>query len=170
MTMRIGFVGLGKMGGNMVRRLLRSGHQVTAYGRNPEALEFASSLGAEPAASLQELCVHLPAPRAIWMMVPSGAPVEETIAGLLPHLARGDLLIDGGNSHYPDSIRRGKELQAKGIGFLDCGTSGGIWGLELGYCLMVGGDRRQFERVEPVIKSLAPDDTLALVGAPRAAP
>jgi len=98
------------------------------------------------------------------MMVPAGAPVEETIAGLLPHLARGDLLIDGGNSHYPDSIRRGKELQAKGIGFLDCGTSGGLWGLELGYCLMVGGERPHFERVEPALKSLAPEEGYALVG------
>ncbi len=162
--MRIGFVGLGKMGGNMVTRLLRSGHPVAAYGRSPQALEFASSLGAEPAASFQELCAHLPAPRAIWMMVPAGAPVEETLAGLLPHLSRGDLLIDGGNSHYPDSIRRGKELQTKGIGFLDCGTSGGIWGLELGYCLMVGGERRHFERIEPVLKSLAPEEGYALVG------
>jgi len=162
--MRIGFVGLGKMGGNMVRRLLGSGHQVVAYGRSPQALELAASLGAEPVASFQELCDRLPAPRAVWMMVPAGAPVEETIAGLLPHLSQGDLLIDGGNSHYPDSIRRGKELRTRGIGFLDCGTSGGLWGLELGYCLMVGGERPHFERVEPALKSLAPEEGYALVG------
>jgi 6-phosphogluconate dehydrogenase len=127
------------------------------YSRNAGAVEAYAKAGARGATSLADLARQLGAPRAVWMMVPAGGPVEETIQHLLPHLDPDDVLIDGGNSSYKDSIRRAEWLRARGIQFLDAGTSGGIWGLAVGYCLMVGGDRAAFERVEPVLKTLAPE-------------
>lgn len=162
--MKIGFVGLGKMGGRMVERLIRGGHEIVAFDPIRKAVKEAENKGAVPAGSLEELVDKLDPPRAIWIMVPSGKPTEETITTLSSFLREGDILIDGGNSFYKDSMRRAQALQAKGISLLDAGTSGGIWGLEIGYCLMIGGEDAAFEKVEPVFKTLAPDDGYAHVG------
>ena len=155
--MEIGMIGLGRMGGNMVRRLLGGGHRVVVYDRDPESVRAASSAGAVPATSLAELVQALPAPRAVWIMVPAGAPVENTIAELQPLVQPGDVLIDGGNSNYKDTIRRGEALEQAGIHFVDAGTSGGIWGLKEGYCLMVGGPAEAFALIEPALETLAPE-------------
>lgn len=163
--MKIGFVGLGKMGGKMVERLLRGGHDIVAFDPIQEALEEAKNKGAVPARSLEGLVNRLDAPRPIWIMVPSGKPTEQTIHALSSLLSEGDVLIDGGNSLYKDSIKRAQMLKARGIFFLDAGTSGGIWGLQLGYCLMIGGEASVFRQVEPVFKTLAPEDGYAYVGA-----
>jgi 6-phosphogluconate dehydrogenase len=163
--MKIGFVGLGKMGGNMVERLLKGGHEIVAFDPIKEALKKAENKGAAPANSLQEVVGKLDAPRAIWIMVPSGKPTEETINALSSLLAEGDVLIDGGNSLYKDSTRRAQMLKTKGISFLDAGTSGGIWGLQVGYCLMIGGEEAVFRRLEPVFRTLAPEDGYAYMGA-----
>lgn len=162
--MKLGFVGLGKMGGKMVERLVNGGHEVVAFDPVKEALDEAENKGAAPASSLEELVDKLDAPRAIWIMVPSGGPTEETITALSSLLKAGDILVDGGNSLYKDSMRRAEALREKGISFLDAGTSGGIWGLEIGYCLMVGGEEAVFRQVEPVFKTLAPDDGYAHIG------
>lgn len=162
--MKIGFVGLGKMGGRMVERLIQGGHEIVAFDPIRNAVKEAEKKGAGPAGSLEELVDKLDAPRAIWIMVPSGQPTEETINELSSFLEAGDILIDGGNSLYKDSMRRAQELQAKGISLLDAGTSGGIWGLKLGYCLMIGGDEAAFKKVEPVFETLAPEDGYAYVG------
>ena len=163
--MKIGLVGLGKMGGRMVERLLKGGHEIVAFDPLKEALRKAKNKGAAPANSLQEVVDRLHAPRAIWVMVPSGEPTEETINALSSLLAEGDVLIDGGNSLYKDSMRRAQWLKAKGIAFLDAGTSGGIWGLQVGYCLMIGGEEAVFRQLEPVFRTLAPEDGYAYVGA-----
>jgi 6-phosphogluconate dehydrogenase len=163
--MKIGFVGLGKMGGNMVERLLNGGHEIVAFDPVKEALKEAENKGAVPADSLKELVDNLDAPRAVWIMVPSGDPTEETVTGLSWLLAEGDVLIDGGNSFYKDSMRRAAALKAKGISLLDAGTSGGIWGLRLGYCLMIGGEESAFRPLEPVFETLAPEDGYAYMGA-----
>jgi 6-phosphogluconate dehydrogenase len=155
--MQLGMIGLGRMGGNMTRRLLQGGHEVAVYDRSVEAVQGAVAEGATGAASLAELAAALTPPRAVWMMVPAGAPVEATIAEMAPLLAAGDVLIDGGNSNYKDSIRRAEELKPSGIRFVDAGTSGGIWGLTEGYCLMVGGEREAFELIEPALRTLAPE-------------
>ncbi len=162
--MELGVVGLGRMGSKIVRRLLRSGHRVVAYDRMPQVVEGLMTEGAEGAFTLEELVKMLSVPRAIWLMVPAGDTVTKSINGLVPHLAPGDTLIDGGNSNYKDSMRRAQELQARGLHFLDVGTSGGIWGLELGFCLMVGGEKATFERLEPIFKALAPPEGYAYVG------
>jgi 6-phosphogluconate dehydrogenase len=162
--MQIGFVGLGKMGGRMVERLLQGGHEIVAYDPLEQALKEAEGKGAIPARTFQEMVDKLDAPRAIWIMVPSGKPTEETIDTLSSLLEKGDLLIDGGNSFYKDSIRRAQGCKEKGIAFLDAGTSGGIWGLEIGYCLMAGGVKEDFKTVEPIFKTLAPEDGYAHVG------
>jgi len=162
--MKIGFVGLGKMGGRMVERLIRGGHEIVAFDPIRKAVKEAENKGAVPAGSLEELVDKLDPPRAIWIMVPSGKPTEETITTLSSLLEEGDILIDGGNSFYKHSMERAQALQAKGISLLDAGTSGGIWGLEIGYCLMIGGEDAAFEKVEPVFKTLAPDDGYAHVG------
>ena len=162
--MQMAMIGLGRMGGNMVERLLRRGHQIVAYDRTPSVTERYVKLGATASSEIADLCKQLSAPRTIWIMVPAGAPVDETIGKLVPHLSRGDVIIDGGNSNFHDTIRRGKELAAKGIDFVDSGTSGGIWGLENGYCLMVGGAPRAVKQCEPVFKDLAPPDGYAHVG------
>jgi 6-phosphogluconate dehydrogenase len=162
--MEIGMIGLGRMGANMTRRLLRGGHRVVVFDRSEAAVQAASAEGAVGAGSLADLVGSLAAPRAVWMMVPSGDPVESTIAELRPLLQAGDVLIDGGNSNYKDSIRRGEALQPTGIRYVDAGTSGGIWGLTEGYCLMAGGEREAFELIEPVLRTLAPEDGYLYTG------
>ncbi|MFO0583746.1 MAG: decarboxylating 6-phosphogluconate dehydrogenase [Anaeromyxobacter sp.] len=153
--MQLGMVGLGRMGGNMVRRLLGAGVSCVVYDPSPPAAEPLVRAGATAAGSPAELAAKLAAPRAIWLMVPA-AVVDRSIADLLPHLAPGDVLVDGGNSFHGDSARRARELAAKGIRFVDVGTSGGVWGLERGYCLMIGGERDAVARLEPVFAALAP--------------
>lgn len=166
--MELGLVGLGRMGLNMARRLLRNNHRLVAYDRATEAVREAEADGAVGASSLEDLVKKLEAPRIVWSMVPAGAATSETIHQLALLLATGDTVIDGGNSFYKDSIQHHKLLKAKGIDFLDAGTSGGIWGLEEGYCLMVGGEPAAFERAEPIFRSLAPKDGYAHVGGPGA--
>lgn len=154
--MQLGMVGLGRMGANMARRLQQGGHEVVGYDPSPQARSALAEAGPAVVESLQALVESLQAPRAIWIMVPAGAPVDETIAALQPLLARGDTLIDGGNSWYRDSQRRHAALREPGIGYVDVGTSGGIWGLEEGYSLMVGGDDDVAGRLSPLFATLAP--------------
>jgi 6-phosphogluconate dehydrogenase len=153
--MQIGMIGLGRMGASMVRRLIHGGHQCVVFDRQPAAVEELAKEQAIGAASLADLVSKLEKPRAIWMMIPA-AFVEQLIADLLPHLEPGDILIDGGNSHYVNDIRIAKELAARQIHYLDCGTSGGVKGLERGYCLMIGGPTGPVQHLEPVFKTLAP--------------
>ena len=162
--MQLGMIGLGRMGGNMTERLLRDGHQVIVYDRSADAIAASAGLGATAASGLEDLVAKLEATRVIWIMVPAGAPVDSTIARLQPLLARGDVLIDGGNSNYHDTVRRGEALASAGLELVDSGTSGGIWGLENGYCLMIGGSEQAFARCEPVFRTLAPKDGYARVG------
>jgi 6-phosphogluconate dehydrogenase len=162
--MQIALVGLGKMGGNMVRRLLRGGHDVVAYDRSAEAVAAVVAEGAKGASSLAELVQKLEAPRAVWVMVPAGAPTESTIVELSNLLSANDVIIDGGNSNFRESVRRSGELAQKKLRFLDAGTSGGVWGLANGYCLMVGGDESAFAHVEPAFRTLAPEEGLAYLG------
>ncbi len=152
---QLGMIGLGRMGGNMVRRLFRAGHKCVVFDRSPKAVKDLVKIGAAGAASLADLVKKLPAPRAIWLMVPAAA-VDQTIAELLPLLGRGDILIDGGNSYYVDDLRRAKDLAPKGIHYVDVGTSGGVWGLERGYCMMIGGEASVVKRLDPLFASLAP--------------
>ncbi|MFN2189902.1 MAG: NAD(P)-binding domain-containing protein, partial [Candidatus Promineifilaceae bacterium] len=154
--MQIGMVGLGKMGGNMVKRLLRGGHQVSAYARNPVSIKTAEDAGAYVAPALRDLVDHLEAPRAIWSMVPAGAATDSVISELASHMSRGDVLIDGGNSNYKDSMKRAASLKEVGIYFVDVGTSGGIWGLTEGYSMMVGGDDEALKIIRPALETLAP--------------
>ncbi len=154
--MEIGLVGLGKMGKNMALRLRGGDHRVVATDRDAEPIREVEKAGAVGADSLQALVKQLTAPRAVWIMVPAGEPTEKVVGELTSLLARGDLIIDGGNSFYKDSMRRAAELAEHGIGFLDAGTSGGVWGLEVGYCLMVGGRQEDFRRAEPALETLAP--------------
>ena len=162
--MRTGFVGLGKMGMNMVERLIGGGHEVVAYARTAATVKKAEGKGAAGAASLQDVADKLEKPRVIWTMVPAGKATEETLMNLAETMEEGDILVDGGNSFYKDSIRMAEELSKKKIGFLDIGTSGGIWGLSIGYCMMIGGDKDVFEKVEPLIRTLAPENGYAHVG------
>ncbi len=154
--MHIAMLGLGKMGANMAQRLLQGGHQVLAYDINPAAVEAAEAMGAQGAASLEELAGRLPAPRSVWMMLPAGMITEDAIRALAGVLAPGDTIIDGGNSYYKDSQRRAAELAQQGIHLIDAGTSGGVWGLAQGYSLMVGGDAEAVERHRPIFETLAP--------------
>jgi 6-phosphogluconate dehydrogenase len=162
--MKIGMVGLGRMGGNMTKRLIDGGHQVVANDRSAEALAAIKADGAEPAASLEVLVGALDAPRAVWIMVPSGDPTRATIEELSALLESGDTIIDGGNSHYVDALERSAHLKERGIAFVDAGVSGGVWGLKNGYCLMVGGDEAAVKRLEPIFLTLAPEDGYAYVG------
>lgn len=166
--MQLAMIGLGRMGGNMVRRLLDGGHQLVVYDRSPDAIRAHEQLGARGASDLPDACKQLGGRRVVWIMVPAGQPVENTIDTLLPHLARGDILIDGGNSNFRDSMRRAAALHEQGIEFIDAGTSGGIWGLTVGYCLMIGASAEAFRQCEPVFKTLAPPDGYAHVGPPGA--
>jgi 6-phosphogluconate dehydrogenase len=154
--MEIGIVGLGRMGGNIGLRLMRAGHRCVVFDRNADAVRHLAASGAAPAASLTELVRQLKPPRAVWVMLPAGRITEETIAELAGLLERGDTVIDGGNTFYKDDIRRGRELAARGIIYLDVGTSGGVWGLERGYCLMIGGDKATVGRLDPIFAALAP--------------
>ena len=154
--MQLGMIGLGRMGGNMAQRLLQSGHQVVAYDRDDGAVQATVGHGATPAASPTDLVSQLNAPRAVWIMLPSGDVTEAGIDELLGLLSPGDTIIDGGNSNYRDSIRRSEKAIRYGVDFLDAGTSGGIWGLQEGYALMVGGNKAAYKRLEPIFQSLAP--------------
>ena len=153
--MQLGMIGLGRMGANMVRRLAKGGHECVLFDAVPGAADALAKEQGIAAQSLGDFVAKLDAPRAIWLMIPA-ASVDATIAQLLPRLAAGDVLIDGGNSHYVDDIRRAKELAAKGIHYLDVGTSGGVWGLERGYCLMIGGEAAAVKRLDPVFATLSP--------------
>ena len=153
--MQLGMIGLGRMGANMVRRLLKAGHQCVVFDMSPKAVEDLVKERAEGATSLRDFVQKLEKPRAIWLMVPA-AVVDKTIADLLPFLEAGDILIDGGNSYYVDDIRRAKELRPKQVNYVDVGTSGGVWGLERGYCMMIGGPDQAVQRLDPVFKALAP--------------
>src|ERR1700753_62986 len=153
--MQLGMVGLGRMGANMVRRLLRGGHQCVVFDRSPKVVGELAAEKAVGASALKDFVKKLEKPRAIWLMVPAAA-VDATIADLLPLLEAGDILIDGGNSYYVDDIRRAKELAAKKIHYADVGTSGGVWGLERGYCMMIGGETEIVKRLDPIFASLAP--------------
>ncbi len=153
--MQLGMVGLGRMGANMVRRLLRGGHHCVVFDRSATAVEELAKEKAEGSSSLQDLVKKLEKPRAVWLMVPAAA-VDGTIADLLPHLEAGDIVIDGGNSYYVDDIRRSKELSGKHIHYVDVGTSGGVWGLERGYCMMIGGEGNVVKHLDPIFSTLAP--------------
>ena len=154
--MQLGIIGLGRMGANMTTRLLAGGHAIVAFDRSADAVAAARKGGAEGVGSLAELVERLSAPRAVWVMVPSGDPTESTVQALGAALARGDVVVDGGNSNYKDSMRRAAALAERGIGFLDCGTSGGVWGLKEGYSLMVGGADDAVALLRPVFETLAP--------------
>src|SRR5580692_1828817 len=153
--MQLGMIGLGRMGANMVRRLLQGGHKCVVFDRSPDAVNDLVKEKAVGASSLADLVKKLEKPRAVWLMVPA-AVVDKTIADLLPHLESGDILIDGGNSYYVDDIRRANELASKGINYVDVGTSGGVWGLERGYCMMIGGEPGTVKRLDPIFDTLAP--------------
>ena len=161
-------VGLGRMGANMTRRLMRSGHEVVAYDVDDDAVRAVVGDGAVAARSLDDLVAQLQPPRAVWLMVPAGDVTQNTLDALMPLLDSGDAVIDGGNSRYTDSTARAAVADERGIAFLDAGTSGGVWGLSEGYCLMIGGDRDAFSRLDPIFSALAPQDGYAHVGPPGA--
>jgi 6-phosphogluconate dehydrogenase len=154
--MRIGVIGLGRMGANISRRLMRGGHQVVAFDLNPDSVRDLSAEGATGAGSLEEAAAQLQAPRVFWLMLPAGAPTEDTVAALRTLLQAGDVVIDGGNSFFKDDIRRSRECREQGIHYVDVGTSGGVWGLERGYCLMIGGEKQVVEMLDPIFDTLAP--------------
>jgi 6-phosphogluconate dehydrogenase len=156
--MKIGFVGLGKMGGKMVERLLNHGHEVVAYNLTSQEVQEAASKGAIPATDLKDLVGKLEGRKLVWLMVPAGKPVDANINELLTLLNPGDIIVDGGNSYWRETVERGNRVKEKGVFYLDCGTSGGVWGLQNGYCLMYGGDKGAAEFAEPIFKSLAPED------------
>ncbi|MFN2399042.1 MAG: phosphogluconate dehydrogenase (NAD(+)-dependent, decarboxylating) [Gemmatimonadaceae bacterium] len=162
--MRLAMIGLGRMGGNMTERLLRGAHELVVYDRDPDAAIRLETLGATAATSLSDVASRLGAPRIVWIMVPAGDPVEHTVSELTRVLGKGDIIIDGGNSNFRDTMRRSAGLLEHGIDLVDCGTSGGIWGLENGYCLMAGGADGAIARCEPLFRTLAPADGYAHVG------
>jgi 6-phosphogluconate dehydrogenase len=162
--MKIGMIGLGKMGGNMTERLMRDGHEVVVFDRSADAVSKYAALGAVASSDAADMVTRLTAPRVVWIMVPAGKPVDDTIASLLPGMSKGDVIIDGGNSNFHDTMRRGEELSAKGIHLVDSGTSGGIWGLANGYCLMIGGADEAFALCEPIFRTLAPENGYAHMG------
>jgi 6-phosphogluconate dehydrogenase len=163
-TIEMGMIGLGRMGGNMVKRLAQRGHRMVAWTRNPETVKLAVADGAVGAESVEDLVQKLTRPRNVWVMIPAGQATDDMIHKLCELLDEGDLVIDGGNSRWTDSKRHGAELKGRGIHFMDCGTSGGVWGLKVGYSLMVGGDPEDFRRVEPLLKDLAPENGYGLMG------
>lgn len=162
--MKLGMIGLGKMGGNMTERLMHGGHKVVVFDRSAETVAKYVALGSEGANDAASMVAKLESPRVVWIMVPAGKPVDDTIAALLPGMSKGDVIIDGGNSNFHDTMRRGAELAAKGIEFVDSGTSGGIWGLKNGYCLMIGASEQAFALCEPIFRTLAPADGYAHMG------
>jgi len=154
--MQIAMIGLGKMGGNMSRRLMKAGHQCVVYARSAKSRDALAKDGATAASSLEDVVARLESPRAVWLMLPAGAATERVVEQLAALLAPGDVVIDGGNSFYKDDIRRAKALAAKGIHYVDCGTSGGVWGIERGYCMMIGGPKAAVDRLDPIFAALAP--------------
>src|SRR5262245_57394596 len=156
MSMQLGMIGLGRMGANMVRRLMRGGHECFVFDLNAESVRQMEGEGAGGAKSIEGLVEKMQKPRAVWVMVPAGAPTEKTVEELAKFMSSGDVIIDGGNSHFKDDVRRAKTLITKGIHYVDVGTSGGIWGAERGYCLMIGGEKEVFDRLEPIFNTLAP--------------
>jgi 6-phosphogluconate dehydrogenase len=154
--MELGMIGLGRMGANMVRRLLRAGHRCVVFDQSPEQVTHLAAAGAIGSGSLDEFVAKLAKPRAAWMMVPAGNATEQTVTALAARMESGDTIIDGGNSHFKDDVRRAKTLRPKGIDYLDVGTSGGVWGFERGYCLMIGGRQETVERLDPIFQTLAP--------------
>jgi 6-phosphogluconate dehydrogenase len=162
--MRLAMIGLGRMGGNMVRRLVQGGHELVVYDESADAGKAVAGKGVTAATSLADVAKQLAPRRVVWVMVPAGAPVDSTLEQLVPQLAKGDIVIDGGNSNYRDTQRRAETLGDRGIEFVDVGTSGGVWGLELGYCLMIGGSGSAVQHCEPVFRALAPADGYAHVG------
>jgi 6-phosphogluconate dehydrogenase len=166
--MQLAMIGLGRMGGNMARRLTQGGHEVIVYDSSADAVKAQIDKGGTGAKDLADLARQLTPRRVVWLMLPAGAPVESTLDQLVPHLAKGDIVIDGGNSNFRDSLRRAEVLKGKGIEFADVGTSGGVWGLELGYCLMIGASPAAFQHCEPIFRTLAPPEGYARVGPPGA--
>jgi len=164
--MRLAMIGLGRMGGNMTERLMKGGHEVVVFDRSAEAIAKYAAMGAVASSGAPDAASKMSAPRVVWIMVPAGKPVDDTIAALTTVLQKGDVIIDGGNSNFHDSMRRAEELKPKGIEFIDAGTSGGIWGLTNGYCLMVGASDAAFSLCEPIFKTLAPPNGYAHVGPP----
>jgi 6-phosphogluconate dehydrogenase len=154
--MQLGMVGLGRMGANMTRRLMRGGHSLVVSDLSPDAVKQLGTEGATGSSSLEDLVGKLKPPRAVWIMVPAGGPTEATVQKLAQHMQAGDAIIDGGNSYFKDDVRRAKELTGKGIHYIDVGTSGGVWGLERGYCMMLGGPKEAVQRLDPIFKTLAP--------------
>ena len=154
--MQLGMVGLGKMGANMTRRLMRGGHQLVVSDLSPDAVKQLAGEGAAASSSLDDLVGRLSAPRAVWIMVPAGDPTEKTVQALLSSMQAGDTIIDGGNSYFKDDVRRSKMCAAKGVHYVDVGTSGGIWGIDRGYCMMIGGPKEAVQRLDPIFKTLAP--------------
>ena len=154
--MELAMIGLGKMGANMTERLVKGGHRVIGFDLNPQSVEQIVKIGAEGAVSLEDLAGKLPDPQIVWIMVPAGGPVDQTVAAVLPFLRPGAVIIDGGNSYYRDTLRRAEQCDAKGVHLVDCGTSGGIWGLEEGYSMMVGGEQPVVENLSPIFETLAP--------------
>jgi 6-phosphogluconate dehydrogenase len=163
--MELGFIGLGRMGMNMVIRLVRGGHRVVVYNRSPEKVREATGHGAVGAASVADLVAQLARPRAIWVMVPAGAATQDMIDTVARHLDRDDIVIDGGNTNFHDDMRRAEALKQLGLRYMDVGTSGGIWGLQVGYCLMIGGDEAVFRHLEPLFRTLAPENGYGHMGA-----
>ena len=163
--MQLAMIGLGRMGSGMTVRLLQGGHQVVVFDRSVDAIGALAGKGATPASSLEDLGQKLKAPRIFWLMIPAGPPVDDTIQRLSGVLSPGDVIVDGGNSNYKDSMRRAETLRSQQVEFLDCGVSGGIWGLKVGFNLMVGGNEAVFKQVEPIFQTLAPADGYAYVGA-----
>ncbi len=163
--MELGFIGLGKMGMNMVTRLQQGKHSVVAYDRTADLIKQAEGVGCTGASSLEDMVSKLKAPRIVWIMVPSGAPTEETVMKVASLLSKDDIIIDGGNTNFHDDARRAAELKKKNINYVDAGTSGGIWGLQLGYCLMVGGEKAVVDKLAPIFKTLAPENGWAYMGA-----
>jgi 6-phosphogluconate dehydrogenase len=154
--MQLGVIGLGRMGGNIVRRLTRKGHECVVFDQNPAAVAALAEEGAVGGSDLKRLVAQLKKPRAVWVMLPAGEITESMVMQLATSLESGDIIIDGGNSFYKDDIRRAQTLKTKGIGYVDCGTSGGVWGLDRGYCLMIGGDRKVIQHLDPIFAALAP--------------
>jgi 6-phosphogluconate dehydrogenase len=163
--MELGFIGLGRMGMNMVVRLVRGGHRVVVYNRSPEKVREAEGHGAVGATSIADLVARLAKPRAVWVMVPAGTATQEMIDTVARHLDRDDIVIDGGNTNFHDDVRRAEALRPLGLRYMDVGTSGGIWGLQVGYCLMVGGDEAVFRHLEPLFRTLAPENGYGHMGA-----
>jgi 6-phosphogluconate dehydrogenase len=162
--MQLGMIGLGRMGAGMTQRLLQGGHQVIVYDRSADAVTALAGKGATASGSLEDLGQKLKAPRVFWLMIPAGAPIDDTIQRLSAILSPGDIIVDGGNSNYKDSLRRAETLRSQQVEFLDVGTSGGIWGLKVGFNLMIGGNQAVFKQVEPIFQTLAPPDGYAYVG------